>query len=407
MLFIFRCGDNLALTGSTYSHTGLCMRGQILSDQKCSLCGSTFQPHPRKRGLYCRNHPEIKATGRFRVYFGRDLKKRFESFEHAERFLDGLRYEVDKGTYDLRDYQSGNPLSFTVLSTQWLELKTKQVRPGSLKNLRNYISKSQSFFADRNIKSIQYADLEDFLYSLPLSDKSKSNARSCLHSFWTWLLKRRIIQRSQFPDFPEVSFELGWRKTIDKETQQAILDEVKRISFQINPKVWLGIKWLCTYISIRPVELLNLKEGAIDIKSGLFFIPHPKEKQPKLVPIIETDIQILSNFPRGLPALHFFRHAAGVSGCKAGQPFGNKYLYKWWVRACENLGIEGVDLYGGTRHSSALGLLDHATPEQIRRATMHSTNKAFERYFKVTKEEVVSVYNATQINNGKINIKKI
>ena len=52
---------------------------------------------------------------------------------------------------------------------------------------------------------------------------------------------------------------------------------------------------------------------------------------------------------------------------------------------------------GGTRHSSTLALLDHATPEQIRRATMHSTNKAFERYYRVTKSEVESIYNATQV----------
>jgi hypothetical protein len=39
-----------------------------------------------------------------------------------------------------------------------------------------------------------------------------------------------------------------------------------------------------------------------------------------------------------------------------GQPFGEKYLYKWWKRTCANLGIEDVDLYSGTRHSSATAL---------------------------------------------------
>jgi hypothetical protein len=60
------------------------------------------------------------------------------------------------------------------------------------------------------------------------------------------------------------------------------------------------------------------------------------------------------------------------------------------------LGIEGVDLYGGTRHSSAIALTNLATPEQIRRATMHSTNSAFERYYQVTVNEVKSVYQATR-----------
>jgi hypothetical protein len=30
--------------------------------------------------------------------------------------------------------------------------------------------------------------------------------------------------------------------------------------------------------------------------------------------------------------------------------FVRKVLYKYWKKACANPGIEGVDLYGGTRH---------------------------------------------------------
>jgi hypothetical protein len=41
---------------------------------------------------------------------------------------------------------------------------------------------------------------------------------------------------------------------------------------------------------------------------------------------------------------------------RPGQPFGNKYLYKGWIKACENLGVEGLDLYGGTRHTTTTEL---------------------------------------------------
>jgi hypothetical protein len=40
--------------------------------------------------------------------------------------------------------------------------------------------------------------------------------------------------------FPEVSFKLGWRGIIDIETQQAIIGEAYRISYEINPKIWLA-----------------------------------------------------------------------------------------------------------------------------------------------------------------------
>ena len=214
--------------------------------------------------------------------------------------------------------------------------------------------------------------------------------RSCLHSFWVWLKKRKVITPAQFPEFPVISFELGWRQTIDKDTQQKIIMEVKSICPDI--KVWVGIKFLATYISIRPIELLNLKERDIQLVHGSLVIPHPKEKHAKVVPLIEDDVKLLATIPQGLPDLFFFRHTIAKSGCHPGQQFGKRYFYKWWKRACSNLGVENVDMYGGTRHSTAMALRDHATPEQIRRATMHSTNKAFERYYRIERDEVKNIY---------------
>ncbi len=86
------------------------------------------------------------------------------------------------------------------------------------------------------------------------------------------------------------------------------------------------------------------------------------------------------------------RHEKGNGAAKPGSRFGKDYLYKWWKRACTNLGVESVDLYGGTRHSSAIALRKYRTPEEIKRATMHSTNKAFERYFYIESEELRDIY---------------
>jgi hypothetical protein len=89
----------------------------------------------------------------------------------------------------------------------------------------------------------------------------------------------------------------------------------------------------------------------------------------------------------------FFRHAGGIQGVADNEPFGLKYFYKWWVKACKNLGIEGVDLYGGTRHSSVRALRKYRSPEEIKRAAMSETNKAFERYMgKDTDDDLRSVY---------------
>jgi hypothetical protein len=105
---------------------GICMRGRIYSDQNCPIYGGIFIHDDRRRGLFCKNHPDQQATGRFRVQFGRKTRRRFSVYNEAERFLDGLRWEVDQGTYDSRDYRIDYPLGFETLALKWLEVKEKE-----------------------------------------------------------------------------------------------------------------------------------------------------------------------------------------------------------------------------------------------------------------------------------------
>ena len=221
------------------------------------------------------------------------------------------------------------------------------------------MQRAKNEWTDRNIKSIGYPEIEDLLdCQNDISGKTKANMKSCLHDFWTWLRKRKIITHQQFPEFPETPYELGYKNITDIATQQKILKEIERLTYHINPKIWLGIKWLCTYIPMRPQEMMNLKEEDIFPDMGILFIRNPKEKSnkmPKLIHLNDDDIEILKNMPRGLPHLYFFRHPMGIKGCKPGQKFGERYLYKKWKKACNNLGIHDLDLYGGTRHATALG----------------------------------------------------
>ena len=368
--------------------------GGIYTSQKCPLCGKNMKDN-YKNALECPDHPEFKVD-KMRVHF-KGVKRRFENYSDAYGFLITLRGKDKEGEFDKRDYSAEKPLGFENLSLKYIEIKQNEVR--CLRNIKNHLDYAIKFFGNRNIKSIEYSDLEDLLKSLPekLTDKSKKNIFTTLHAFWVWLRKRRIITIDLFPEFPEIKYELGWRNTLDKETQQAVIDEVKRISYEINPKIWIGIKWLATYISIRPIELINIKEGDFDLSMGVVNVRYNKEKKPKIVPLLDEDIELIKSFPRALPGVNFFRHnkRKGVTEKKRNR-FGKDYLYKWWKLACKNLGIENVDLYGGTRHSSVKALRDQFSPEQIKRGTMHHTNKAFERYFQVELEDSRKIYQVTQ-----------
>lgn len=139
------------------------MRERIYSDQKCPVWDGQLIHDDRRRGLFCGNHPDQQAYGRFRVQFGRKARRRFSNYREAERFLEGLRWQVDQGTFDARDYRINNPLGFETLATKWLKVKKKEVKPRSYNNLRNYMTKAISAWGQMNIKSIGYGEIEGYM----------------------------------------------------------------------------------------------------------------------------------------------------------------------------------------------------------------------------------------------------
>lgn len=362
------------------------MKGGIYTDEICPLCGGRLVDNHRD-ALACLQHPQVKA-GRLSVRFGK-VHQRFRSYDDAFRFLTGVRFKTDEGSFCEGDYRHDRPFGFTNLYQKWVERKREDSRkPRYIKHLECVGRYASEKWDNRNIRDIVFADLDDLKFSIKRVAKTKENYIRTLRAFWTWAAKTTGVT---IPDFPLDTPELGYRKTVDKETQIKILDEVRRIS-AYNPKIWLAIKFLCTYISVRPGEIVTLEEGNIDLGNGYIYFPHPKEKRFKSVPLIQEDVEILKSYPKSVkPDVRFFRHVKG-SGFKEGTPFGQHVLANWWKKACANLGVVGVDMYGGTRHSSARALRARFSPEQIKRATMHSTSKAFERYFRVESDEVRNIY---------------
>ena len=330
------------------------------------------------------------SPGRYELWFGR-THLRFRDEELAKAKLDKLRVDHYEGTFDKRDYQRDKPLGFANLANKWLGIRKTEVR--SFNALSLHIRYACNFFEQHNVKAIGYSELEDFLLSLPqtLSNKSKANIFTSTHALFNWISKREKIP---LPEFPKIKYELKRRKTITHEQQQEILAWLKE---NAPFKVWLGIKWLMTYISIRPGELINIKEGDIDREQGVLYVKDNKSKRIKSIPLLKGDISFIRE--RALPHVYFFRHKQrkGVATYQRFR-FGKRCLYTWWKRACISLGIRDVDLYGGTRHSSAQYLrLQGRTPEEIKKATMHETSRAFDRYFNMDLEDLRRIYGTGKV----------
>lgn len=209
---------------------------------------------------------------------------------------------------------------------------------------------------------------------------------SCLRDFFQNLYKDDVINILQIPKMPEIEYELEYRNITDLNTQEAVISQVRKIS-HVNPKIYIGIDMLSLYTNIRPKDLLGITEADIDLEYGEIEIRRPTKKKDKfkkvIIRLVDTHIDAIremKNLYPALPHVLFFRHHGGVSGCSNGQPFGVKLFYKWWIRACKELGVKDLDLYGGTRHTTTTALAKEVGREGARKASQHETNKAFDRY---------------------------
>ncbi|MFH1152802.1 MAG: hypothetical protein V1793_03205 [Pseudomonadota bacterium] len=359
------------------------MKGNIISKEKCFLCGGSLKHDNRRHGLFCPDHPQVAAVKSFIVRFGRDVQKQFRSYDRAAQFLNGVRFKTSEGSFDARDYQADKPFAFCNLSDKYLKLKSNLK---SLKEAKRHMAVAVEYFGDRNVKEITGADIEDYLYSINgITEKTRANYCSRVSDFWKWILRRGIINMAQMPLFPKIEFELGYRKITDMETQEAIIREIKTMTYHVNPKIWLGIDLLSTYVNIRPGDLLKLREGDIDLDHGelVFLYPTKRKNRLKKTRLLDHHIQILTEIKRQFPALpdvKFFRHHGGVQSVKPGEPFGPKYFRIHWNAACEKLGVQGLDLYGGTRHTTTTEIARRAGTVNARKASAHETNSAFDRY---------------------------
>ena len=368
------------------------MKGNIYSDQKCEICGSRLN-FSVKGGLCCPNHKMVRAT-RFKVIFGKKTK-RFKDFFTAERFLNGLRFKEDEGTFDIRDYmEKDNPLLFSKLVQEWLNQKKPKMKPGGWQSIKALMAHTERAWANTYIKNLGYAEVEDLLNGLELSSKTKHNLLATLKQFWKWVVRRHKIDPIE--DWPEIgTVVMKYRKLVNLEDQEAIIQNIKEHESQW--RIWLCIKWLATYSDCRPGEMLSLKEGDIDRAQGLITIKGDatKEHREDVIPLTREDWGLIKSLPLNFDQdAFFFRHDGSRGHAEAGKPFSRKMLWAAWKRACSRLGIEGVDLYGGTKHSTLTGLRTRGcvTYEEARKMSGHTTNKAFDRYLKLEAAPMRELY---------------
>ena len=315
--------------------------------------------------------------------------RRFKDRDRAERFLNGLRFKTDEGSLDVRDYKDSQPLGLSNLIGEYLKFS---------KDPAWHFNHTIRYFGNVNIKSIGFRELDAFRRHLLkiLSSKSVHNIFMTLQIFWRYQVK--ADKYIEMPYFPATPFKMNTRKILSQEIRNTVLDELLRISLHRDPKIWAAISLLSLNPNVRPVELLRAKEQDLDLEAKELIIRMDDTKtgiKDQVVVLLSEHCEILKSDAIG--ATFIFRHRVrkGIPAKLIGQRWSIGLLEDWWNKACENLGIKGVSLYPGTKHTTANALRHMSyTPEQIRGFLGHRTGTAFKRYYYDDPDEQVDMVNA-------------
>lgn len=374
------------------------MEGGIYTREKCSQCGKTLK-YVGTKGCICPDHPGERART-FIVKFPGKIYRTFTNLDEAEQMLNYLRYEKgDRGDrFNPLDYKNERPNSFAALADAYLERK-KNMR--SFRKIKAIIERAKLTFGEMNLKDITSSNIDDYLFYLQrgdgskMSDKTRANHSSQLHDFWSWCCHtRRAITLGEFPVFPKIDFELGYRKITTWEIQEKVIAKVKELTYSANPKILLAIDMLATYTALRPDDLLRVNEEDLS-PTGWLIIRNPTKvkNKTKRIRLLQDHIdeweRIQGMYP-GLPETPFFRHTVTIRRSRQGVVFGKNYLSKIWAKAAKEVGLVGVSLYPGTKHTTATATAELLGEERAEKAS-GLTNKAFKRYCQTENKDAFDV----------------
>ena len=375
------------------------MEGGIYSNQKCPICAHRLKDFEND-GVYCPKHSEIRAT-KMQLRFG-TITRRFQDYKTACRMLTGLRFKTDERSFDPKDYQTSQPLGFENLVEGFLHSK-RHIK--SVKKYEQRLRFGVTAWGNRNIKEIGTGAIEDLINELRdqnKSDKYIKDIRNTMEMLWKWLFQREEIQR--LPKFPLVKGIMNFRPVITKKDQVRIFNQIREMTWKMNPRIYMAVSLLATYPSVRLGELVQAKEKDFDSKIKRLYFNSTKEGKRKHLTLLQEDVEMLLSLPKSFPGMYIFRHLKGLGSAKPGEGFGKGYLYGIWKKACAKLGIEGISIYPETKHSTIVHMRNKQgfSKSHCKEATGHQTNKALERYYKVQDDELRKLYKGNRPDNALI-----
>lgn len=374
------------IANCTAKNYHFCMAGHVRTKEHCPACGGKFSGAP----LLC---PRCKTSPRkyfldlpwagqkIRLYSDQDGWL-LDSYDRANRLLSHVRYEIDHGTFDPRNYVKRDlrALQFATYWQTWLDRRTQEMDRGHLS--RSYVRTVAMYgrrylvphFQNKNIRDLTAGAIEDFMLALPphLAPKTVSAILGILHKILVDAVRRQDIKEA--PPFPRIQVPDPQIKWITREQQEEILAQVRcpvcRALFQFlmftgcRPGEARALRW----------EDINWKEKVVTIHAAMdreVYRPYTKERDVRILPLHPALVSSVCTLPRAISGYVFTRN---------GHPLTANTIQKTWMRAANRAGVK-IGMYQGTKHSLGCQLLNSGVREEVLQALFgHRDRKSTKRY---------------------------
>jgi len=325
-----------------------------------------------------------------------------DSQARADRLLAHIRYEIDHGLFDAKNY-----IKRELKSLQWdnyvdAYIERQKARREAGEISREYLRMIESLaknhikamFGSRSIRDLGKGIVEDAFTSLPkhLSTKTKYNIRGVISKILHDAFDREDL--AKIPKIPAIQVADPKTTFIEVEEQERVLAEVKQ-------PVMKAFFRFCMYHGCRPGEARALKWP--DIENGFVTIaaamdqneyrPCTKEKEIRVIPIHPDCLAEIQTLPRALNMYIFT--------CR-GKPLRKEYVNATWRQARKKAGID-ITCYEGTRHSLISQLLNQGYSEAlVRQIAGHRCESTIQRYRHIKAESLRPLIERQQnVSKGK------
>ena len=365
------------------------MKVKVRSVEKCIKCGGKFAL--TVRGLVCINHPKSQPNHYYLdwYYLGERFKLfGFHSFKEAVMKANSIEQEITEHKFRRENYKGqtakvNKKFAFKERFDTWMKIRNRDFKPGTNRKIEQYRKEYVAFFGREDVRSIGADRIASYHESMfgKTGNKTQYNKMGMLHSFFNSLYKREAI--NTMPRFPKVKFKKNEPVWINEDKQQQLLNAMP----EQHRAIFIFLFGTgCRHGEVRALhwEDVDLKKGIINIRHNFSngIITTPKTGEERKIPMTSAIKKLLIKQPRTL-------HSPFVFNLN-GKPYYESSLGKIWRPACEEVGIEGVRPYDGTRHSFASQLVNRGKSlEIIGEILGHSDPRTTKKYAHVNMDAML------------------